>query len=164
VITFLSLAFACCAFIFYWRGRFLLGALFFALCGLLDTFDGEIARLTDRKSKFGAFLDSTVDRINEFIVLLGMFLFFLDHNTRVLIWIVLAIFGSMMVSYTRARGEGLGISPKVGIFERFLRFIVLLIGSCAGPRYIAWAFVILAIGTFQTMIHRMIYTWKNTDQ
>jgi len=163
-ITLLSLVFALCAFIFYWRGIFLLGMSCFILCGLLDTFDGEIARLNDMKSKFGAFLDSTVDRINEFIVLLGMFLYYYHNGKHVLIWIVLTIFGSMMVSYTRARGEGLGISAQVGVFERFLRFLVLIAGSLAGPRYMIWAFVILTFGTLQTMIHRILYTWKHTNQ
>lgn len=163
-ITLLSLIFAFCAFIFYWRGIFLLGVSCFVLCGLLDTFDGEIARLNNSKSKFGAFLDSTVDRINEFIVLLGMFLYYTHNDRSVLIWIVFTIFGSMMVSYTRARGEGLGISAQVGIFERFLRFIVLIAGSLAGPRYMVWAFVVLTFGTLQTMIHRILYTWKHTNQ
>ncbi|MBN2621604.1 CDP-alcohol phosphatidyltransferase family protein [candidate division WOR-3 bacterium] len=162
VITLLSLVFAVGAFFFYWRGCFPIGALFLLLCGLLDTFDGEIARRTNTMTKFGGFLDSTVDRINEFIVHLGLFSYYYTHARYVLIWIVLAMFGSMMVSYTRARGEGLGISPQVGIFERFLRILILIIGSCAGPRYMVWAFVILAIGTVQTMIHRIVYTWKHS--
>lgn len=161
-ITLFSLVFAACAFFLYWRGSFLAGAIFLFLCGLLDTFDGEIARRTNAMTKFGGFLDSTIDRINEFIIYMGLFCYYYTHARYVLIWIVLAMFGSMMVSYTRARGEGSGISPQVGVFERFLRIIILIIGSCLGPRYMVWAFVILAVGTVQTMIHRIVYTWKHS--
>jgi CDP-diacylglycerol--glycerol-3-phosphate 3-phosphatidyltransferase len=164
IVTLLSLVFAACAFLSYFRGLFIAGALFLLLCGLFDTFDGEIARRTNKMTKFGGFLDSTVDRINEFIVYLGLFCYYYNADRHVLIWIVLAMFGSMMVSYTRARSEGLGISPRIGIFERFLRFLVLIVGSCAGPRYMIWAFIILTFGTIQTMIHRMIYTLKHSDQ
>ena len=79
-------------------------------------------------------------------------------------WILVAIFGSMMVSYTRARAEGLGISPQVGIFERFTRIVLLIAGSVFGPRVMSYVIVILGIGTIQTMIHRMIFVRQRSKK
>ncbi|HEC78409.1 MAG TPA: CDP-alcohol phosphatidyltransferase family protein [candidate division WOR-3 bacterium] len=162
VITAVSLIWAVVAFIFYRRGIFWAGAVFLFLCGIFDTFDGEIARQTKKVTKLGGFLDSTVDRINEFIVYLGLFCYYYNREPYVLFWVFLAMFGSMMVSYTRARGEGLGISPQVGIFERFIRFLLLIIGSVLGDQFMIYVLVILTFGTAQTMIQRIIFTRKQS--
>jgi len=162
VITLSSLLLALVAFILYWQGIFWAGAIFLLFCGICDTIDGEIARRTNRVTKIGGFLDSTVDRINEFIVYLGLFFYYYDKTPYVLFWIFFAMFGSMMVSYTRARGEGLGISPQVGIFERFTRFALLIIGSLLGPQIVVYILVILTIGTIQTMIQRIVFTRKKS--
>lgn len=164
IITAFSLLLAVIAYFFYWQGLFWAGAIFLFLCGIFDTFDGEIARATNSVTKLGGFLDSTVDRINEFIIYLGLFSYYFNRDDYVLFWIFLAAFGSMMVSYTRARGEGLGISPQVGIFERFTRFLLLIIGSVLGPRLMIFILVILTLGTVQTMIHRIIYTRKQSSK
>lgn len=161
-ITLVSLLLAAASAFFYWRGIFWAGAIFLLLCGLFDTFDGEIARQTHQVSKIGGFLDSTVDRINEFIVYLGLFGYYYGRATYVLFWLFLALFGSMMVSYTRARGEALGVSPQVGLFERFTRFVLLVVGSLFGPRVVIYVLVILAIGTFQTMIQRIVFTHQKS--
>jgi CDP-diacylglycerol--glycerol-3-phosphate 3-phosphatidyltransferase len=145
LVTLLSLLLGIVAFLFYWQGIFWAGAIFLFLCGIFDTFDGEIARQTNRVTKIGGFLDSTADRINEFLIYLGLFLYYYSHETHALFWIFTAMFGSMMVSYTRARGEGLGISPQVGFFERFTRILLYVL-------------VLLTLGTIQTMIQRIIYT------
>jgi phosphatidylglycerophosphate synthase len=158
VVTFVSLMLAAVSAIFYWYGFFWVGALFLLLCGLFDTFDGEIARQTNQVSKIGGFLDSTVDRINEFMVYFGLFGYYYTHERYALVWLFLALFGSMMVSYTRARGEALGISPQVGVFERLTRFTLLVIGSMFGPRIVIYVLVILTVGTIQTMIQRIIFT------
>ena len=162
VITVSSLFLAVLSFLFYWHGTFWAGAIFLLVCGLFDALDGEIARQTNRVSEIGGFLDSTVDRINEFIVYLGLFSYYYGRTPYVLFWIFTAMFGSMMVSYTRARGEGLGISPQVGIFERFIRFTLLIIGSFLGPRIMVYIFVILTVGTIQTMIQRIIFTHRKS--
>ncbi len=164
VITVSSLLLAIISLLFYWRGTFWAGAIFLFLCGLFDAFDGEIARRSNQVSEIGGFLDSTVDRINEFIVYLGLFCYYYGRTHYVLFWIFAAMFGSMMVSYTRARGEGLGISPQVGIFERFIRFTLLIIGSLLGPRIMVYVFVILTVGTIQTMIQRIIFTHKKSSK
>ncbi len=158
LVTLLSLLLGIVAFLFYWQGVFWAGAIFLFLCGIFDTFDGEIARQTNRVTKIGGFLDSTADRINEFLIYLGLFLYYYSHETYALFWIFFAMFGSMMVSYTRARGEGLGISPQVGFFERFTRILLLIIGSFLGKHIMIYVLVLLTLGTIQTMIQRIIYT------
>ena len=163
-ITMLSLVLAIIAFIFYWRGLFLIGALFLIFCGLFDTFDGEVARQTDRVTKIGGFLDSTIDRINEFIIYFGLFCYYYSHAPYALVWVFLALFGSMMVSYTRARGEGLGISPQIGLFERFTRIVFICIGSVLGPTGMMYVLVILTVGTVHTMIHRIIFIRTQSRQ
>jgi CDP-diacylglycerol--glycerol-3-phosphate 3-phosphatidyltransferase len=164
LITIFSLILAIIAFLFYWRGLFLLGALFLILCGLFDTFDGEVARQTNRVTKIGGFLDSTIDRINEFIIYFGLFLYYHIHAPYATLWVFLALFGSMMVSYTRARGEGLGISPQIGLFERFIRIVFICIGSVLGPTGMVYVLVILTIGTLHTMIHRIIFMRTKSRQ
>ena len=163
VITITSLSLALVAFLFYRAGTFWLGAIFLFLCGMFDTFDGEIARRTNRITKIGSFLDSTIDRINEFIIYLGLFCYYYGRTNYALLWILCALFGSMMVSYTRARGEGLGISPRVGIFERFTRFTLLVIGSFFSHHIMIYVLVILTIGTLQTTIHRIIFVSQQSS-
>jgi CDP-diacylglycerol--glycerol-3-phosphate 3-phosphatidyltransferase len=163
VITIASLFLAIAAFLFYRAGTFWLGAIFLFLCGMFDTFDGEIARRTNRITKIGSFLDSTIDRVNEFIIYLGLFCYYYGRAQYALVWVFCALFGSMMVSYTRAKGEGLGISPQVGIFERFTRFTLLVIGSFFGPHIMIYVLVILTIGTLQTTIHRIIFVSQQSS-
>jgi CDP-diacylglycerol--glycerol-3-phosphate 3-phosphatidyltransferase len=161
-MTISSLIFAIIAFFFYRHGTFWAGAVFLFICGILDTLDGEIARQKNRITRMGGFLDSIVDRVNEFIVYLGLFCYYYNKENFVLFWIVIAMFGSLMVSYTRARGEGVGISPQIGIFDRFTRFIFLIAGSFFGPQIMIYMFVILAIGTIQTTIQRIIFVSKQS--
>lgn len=157
VITFSSLALAVIAFFFYRAGIFWAGAIFLFWCGVFDTFDGEVARRRSMTSKIGGFLDSTIDRVNEFIVYFGLYCYYHARGSGVQFWILLAIFGSMMVSYTRARAEGLGISPQVGIFERFTRIVLLIAGSVLGPEVMSYVLVVLALGTAVTTIRRVVY-------
>jgi CDP-diacylglycerol--glycerol-3-phosphate 3-phosphatidyltransferase len=164
VITLASLFLAIIAFLFYRAGTFWLGAIFLFLCGMFDAFDGEIARRTNRITKIGSFLDSTIDRVNEFIIYCGLFSYYYGKANYALVWVFCALFGSMMVSYTRARGEGLGISPQVGIFERFTRFTLLVIGSFFNPQIMIYVLVILTIGTLQTTIHRIIFVSQQSSQ
>jgi len=163
-VTLVSLVFAAASALLYWYGLFWAGAVFLLLCGLFDTFDGEIARQTKQVSNIGGFLDSTVDRINEFIVYFGLFGYYYTHERYALVWLFCALFGSMMVSYTRARGEALGISPQVGIFERLTRFTLLVVGSLFGPRIVIYVLIILTVGTIQTMIQRIIFTHLKSSQ
>ncbi len=163
VITMASLVLAIIAFLFYKGGIFWAGAIFLFWCGVFDSFDGEIARRRSMTSKLGSFLDSTVDRVNEFIIYLGLYFYYHDKASYIQFWILIAIFGSMMVSYTRARAEGLGISPQVGLFERFTRIVLLIAGSVFGPRFMPYVIVILAIGTIQTTVRRIYFVKQKSS-
>jgi len=162
LITVLSLIITIFAFFAYKNGIFWLGGIILFFSSIFDTFDGEIARQTNKVTKFGGFLDSTIDRLNEFLIYLGLFSYYYHRVDYALYWVIFALFGSIMVSYTRARGEGLGISPQVGIFERFIRLILLIVGSFLGPKIMVYILIIITFGTFQTAIHRIIYLFKNS--
>jgi CDP-diacylglycerol--glycerol-3-phosphate 3-phosphatidyltransferase len=164
VITISSLGLAVIAFFFYRNGVFWAGAIFLFWCGVFDSFDGEIARRKNMISKLGSFLDSTIDRVNEFIVYFGLYFYYHDKGGTVQFWILVAIFGSMMVSYTRARAEGLGISPQVGIFERFTRIVLLIAGSVFGPRFMPYFIIILALGTIMTTLRRIFFVRKYSQR
>jgi CDP-diacylglycerol--glycerol-3-phosphate 3-phosphatidyltransferase len=135
------------------------GAVMTALAMPLDALDGELARRTNTQSKFGAFFDSTLDRFAESALLMGLAAYFVRNNdiTGVVITF-LALVGSIMVSYTRARAEGLGIECKVGLFSRFGRFLLLAVGlltTLVTP--MIWA---LAILSNYTAIERIVYVWR----
>lgn len=156
-ISISSLFFSFVACYFYRNGSFFAAAVFCFISGIFDTFDGEVARQQKSVSKIGAFLDSTIDRFNEFIVYLGMFGYYAGRAPFMITWIMLAVFGSMMVSYTRARAEGIGISPQVGIFERFTRMTLIIVGSVFGPVVMQYVIVVLAFGTVGTTLQRIIF-------
>jgi len=157
----------------------LAGGLLTLLTGLLDTLDGSLARATGESKKFGAFLDSILDRYTELIIYLGICGYFYRHEAQPIFWllILLILFGSLMVSYTRARAEGLGERCAVGVFQRGERIILLgvagilnpfvnLFSSTSGP---SWAYdlpltgvlVVLAVGTNITAIGRFLHVLNN---
>lgn len=164
VVTVSSLILAVIAFFLYKNGVFWAGAIFLFWCGIFDTLDGEIARRKNMISKLGSFLDSTIDRVNEFVIYFGLYLYYYSKSPNMQYWILVAVFGSMMVSYTRARAEGLGISPRVGLFERFTRILLLIIGSVLGPRIMSYVIIILAIGTLETTVQRIIFVKRRSDK
>ncbi len=112
-----------------------LGGLLTLLTGLLDTLDGSLARATGQSRKFGAFLDSVLDRYTELLIYLGVWFYFYRNNSQTpyLLAILLILFGSLMVSYTRARAEGLGERCQVGVFQRGERIILLGIAGILNP-------------------------------
>ena len=136
VITFSGLAISILAFNFFRQGFFFWGGLMVVLAGICDVLDGKLARETNRMSKFGALMDSTIDRYSEVLVFLGLAVFFLKTHSHIAYLIILAIAGSFMVSYTRARAEGLGIACKVGIMKREERITYLAIGTLVGSIFI----------------------------
>jgi CDP-diacylglycerol--glycerol-3-phosphate 3-phosphatidyltransferase len=101
---------------FFRLGHFLLGGIFVVLAGTCDVLDGRIARNTGQKSNFGAFLDSTIDRYSDVLLFIGLMIYFNVLYINVLI--MMAITGSLLTSYARARAEGLGIECKVGLMQR----------------------------------------------
>lgn len=153
------------AFLPFWGGLLTLAA------GLLDTLDGALARATGQSKKFGAFLDSVLDRYTEFIIYLGIWFYF--HSTPYSLLILLILFGSLMVSYTRARAEGLGERCLGGAFQRGERIILLgaagilnpLLNLAAAALAMPWAadcalkgvLIVLAFGTNLTAMWRFMH-------
>ena len=103
------------------------------ICGLFDILDGKVALGSNQKSLFGAIFDSTLDRYSEFFIYLGLALHFRNHWA---LWLTFfSILGSTMVSYTRARAEGLGIECKIGLMQRAERMVFLSLGSIVGAAF-----------------------------
>src|SRR5271170_7892897 len=112
-----------------WERLFFLGGVAFVIGSIMDTLDGRYSRMSGKGTPFGAFLDSTLDRIEEGIVLAAVAGYFaLQANRVATAAVVLAVLASLMVSYTRARAEALGVECKVGIATRPVRVVILAIG------------------------------------
>jgi CDP-diacylglycerol--glycerol-3-phosphate 3-phosphatidyltransferase len=112
-----------------WEDEYLLGGLAFAIGSIFDTLDGRYARASGKGTPFGAFLDSTLDRIEEGVVLAAVAANFAQvHDERAVAAVVVAVLASLMVSYTRARAEALGVECKVGIASRAVRVVILSAG------------------------------------
>jgi phosphatidylinositol phosphate synthase len=108
---------------------FFLAGVAFIVGSVMDTLDGRYSRMSGKGTLFGAFLDSTLDRIEEGIVLTAVAWYFADNGDAVAAAAcVIAVLGSLMVSYTRARAEALGVECKVGIATRPVRVVLLSIG------------------------------------
>jgi CDP-diacylglycerol---glycerol-3-phosphate 3-phosphatidyltransferase len=112
-----------------WEQLFFLGGLAFIVGSIMDTLDGRYSRMSGKGTPFGAFLDSTLDRVEEGIVLAAVAGYFaLQANRVAAAAVVVAVLASLMVSYTRARAEALGVECKVGIATRPVRVVILAIG------------------------------------
>lgn len=124
-----------------------------------DAVDGTLARLTGQITRFGAFLDSTLDRWVEVALYGALVWFFLgtDNDTGVLL-AAGAMAGSLLVSYTRARAEGVGLQCKEGILTRFERLVLLIAGLVFNQ--IIWALWVVAVLATATAIQRIWVTWK----
>ncbi|WP_297058656.1 CDP-alcohol phosphatidyltransferase family protein [Thermosulfurimonas sp.] len=142
-------------------GHLRLGGLLLALFGPLDAVDGMLARKTNQVSTFGAFLDSTLDRYAEIALFLGLTYYFLRlGNHWGVILCLLTLTGSLMVSYTRARAEGLGLSCKVGLFTRFERLLVLTVGLVFGGLIPILA--LLSLLTHFTALQRILHVRRQS--
>jgi CDP-diacylglycerol--glycerol-3-phosphate 3-phosphatidyltransferase len=154
-------------------GFLFIGGLFVLFAGIFDMFDGAMARVLHRATTFGAFFDSTLDRYSESIILLGLLVYvlqrpgfhsmfwpFANEQTWMIVFIFLAVVGSLMVSYTKARAEGLGLECKTGILARPERVVVLTVGLLTGTSI--WAMAVLAVLSNLTAIERMVYVWRIT--
>ncbi len=157
------------------QGYMVVGGLLVVFAGIFDMFDGALARVRNAATTFGAFLDSTLDRYSESIILFGLLWYTLQHpGLQDLLWpapheqiwmitfIFVSVVGSLMVSYTKARAEGLGIECKSGLLARPERVIILAIGLLSNTGI--WALAILAVFSNITALERMIAVWRSTRQ
>jgi CDP-diacylglycerol--glycerol-3-phosphate 3-phosphatidyltransferase len=112
-----------------WQRYFFLAGVAFIAGSIMDTLDGRYSRMSGKGTPFGAFLDSTLDRVEEGIVLAAVGAYFASRRDELAVAaVVVAVLGSLMVSYTRARAEALGVECKVGIATRAVRVVILSIG------------------------------------
>jgi len=152
-------------------GHLLAASLVVLLAGLFDILDGALARRTNRITRFGGILDSTLDRLSEAALLIGILVLFLlteeQADTFSLIakeWSILivaiALPGSLLVSYIRARAEAVGLDCQAGLFTRTERVIVLVLGLLVNQIVIALAIIVVL--SFVTVVHRLVYVWQQT--
>lgn len=131
-----------------------------------DAVDGAVARRLGRQTRFGAFFDSTLDRLAEGALLSGLGYYFAARDDALAVVVTFAaLISSFMVSYTRARAEGLGLDCRVGLFSRFGRFLLLSVGLLssavwpASPIILVWVLAILAT---YTTIERIVHVHRET--
>ncbi len=128
--------------------------------GFFDMLDGALARYTNQTTCFGAVLDSILDRLSEAVLLVGILLYVSDQSSVAVLLVFLALFGSLLVSYIRARAEALDLECQVGLFTRAERVIVLVLGLLLNQIVIALA--IIVVFSFFTFGQRLIYVWQQT--
>ena len=137
------------------------GGLLLILAGLCDFFDGSLARASGQVSSFGAFLDSVIDRYSDLVVLLAIVVLYAQvPHTRGAIVAMAGLIGSMMVSYTKARAESIGVRCTVGIMERPERMICLIAGALLD--LLEPALWVLAVLSNLTALQRIAFTWRAT--
>ncbi|WP_022855860.1 CDP-alcohol phosphatidyltransferase family protein [Thermodesulfobacterium thermophilum] len=141
-------------------GEFVVAGILLLLFAPLDALDGALARFTNKVSPFGAFLDSTLDRYGEIFIFLGFCYYFIAYNQPYQALLsFLGITGSLMVSYARARAEGVGFECKIGMFTRFERITFLIIALIFD--LITLFLVVISVFTHLTAIQRILYVYKN---
>ncbi len=146
----------------------LIGGLLMTLIAMpLDALDGGVARKLGKQSTFGALFDSTLDRLAEAAILAGVGAFFATRQETIFVLLAFAaLSGSFLVSYTRARAEGLGLNCQVGLFSRFGRFLLLALGLLLHPVWshsIHVMVIALAALSFFTTLERVLHVRQLTN-
>jgi CDP-diacylglycerol--glycerol-3-phosphate 3-phosphatidyltransferase len=144
-------------------GRFRLAGAVIIGAGLFDMVDGRVARETNRVTRFGGFFDSVLDRYSDLALLVGLLVWYGSINRPFYVVLTaLAMTGSVMVSYTRARAENTIPTCRVGFMERPERVVLVIIGALfLRMAQVLWVIAVLAN---LTVVHRMIFTWQETKR
>lgn len=155
------------------KGYFFWGGIFIIIAGTCDLMDGKVARATGRGSTFGAIYDSSLDRYSEVMMFFGACFYFVKNDMYITsIVVFVAVSGSLLVSYIRARSEGLGLQCRVGLMQRTERIVFLAVGALFGditfvfPSYpisLIIAIWIIAFFANFTAIQRLYHVWKETQ-
>jgi CDP-diacylglycerol--glycerol-3-phosphate 3-phosphatidyltransferase len=149
-----------------WQHEFFIGGVVFIVGSICDTLDGGYSRMSGKGTPFGAFLDSTLDRIVEGIVLTAVAVTFTQREDELAVAaVVVAVMASLVVSYTRARAEALGVECKVGIADRLVRVIILsagLVFAAVGALEPA-VYVLAALSSF-TVVQRILHVRRQLAQ
>lgn len=133
-----------------------LGGILLGIGGMFDAIDGALARKTNATSNFGAFLDSTLDRISDAMPIMGLILFYTKSQDTIGVFLgLLALVFGFLVSYTKARSHSLGADINIGFFERTERFGLLVLSIIFG--FYKIGLLIVSIGAFYTTLERILY-------
>jgi CDP-diacylglycerol--glycerol-3-phosphate 3-phosphatidyltransferase len=164
LVSLFGLAFSLYGALVVARGSLALGGVFLLLSGLCDVLDGDLARRRGVAGRLGAFLDSTLDRVAEFAYF-GGFLYYVvnrpgGYSDFVFVMTLVALTGSVLTSYARARAEGLGFECTVGIMERPERIALLSVGLFLGYRVLSIVLTVLAITTTYTFVQRILHVHR----
>ena len=150
--------------VFLAQGKFLIGAILFGLFGLIDVLDGTMARMLGTAGPWGAFLDSTLDRISDSAVICALIYFYVntesENNELAVIAGIVSLVMSLMTSYARAKAESLGATCTVGIAERAERNLVIWIAlliSALVSDVMSFALALLAVVSTVTVIQRLLF-------
>ncbi len=173
VLTVIGVMIAVACALLFGFGHFFLAGIVLIIANIFDMLDGNVARLSGNVTKFGGFLDSSLDRISDMIAFIGIIIFYASNTPQRSVTNVfvasLAMMSSVMVSYTAARSESLGVKANVGFLQRPERIVLLIIGALSTWDWNSDFFLfnrmpqvlwIIAIGSMWTFIHRMFHTWK----
>ena len=146
-------------------GHPVVGGILVLVANGFDMLDGALARITDKVTRFGAFLDSTLDRYAEALLYLGLMVWLLQRGDSLLLLAsYLGIVGSFMVSYTRARAEGIGVGGEVGLLPRPERILLLALALILHQWLLAPILWLLAVLTNATAVQRMIHVKRELDR
>jgi CDP-diacylglycerol--glycerol-3-phosphate 3-phosphatidyltransferase len=171
VITTLGTACTLAAAVIYGFGHISIAGWVLGLTAIFDVLDGTVARRTGRETKFGAFYDSSLDRISDGAILAGLTVFYATETTRHSVPMVVvclgAILGTFLTSYTRARAEALGIDAKVGLIQRAERVVLLSAPQAFfGLAFDGWVLkgiiALLAVTSWVTAIQRIAFVHRTT--
>ena len=162
VATAVGLGIAVIAAYFVYQGEFFTGGVLVLFSSVFDLLDGGIARATGRVSRRGALMDSVFDRVSELTVLIGLAMYYTsgpDANQLGVLLAFVAMSGSLMISYVRARAEGLGVKGTAGFLTRPERVVIMVVCLLIGyPMASLW---ILGVGTPLSAAWRFIDTWRS---
>jgi CDP-diacylglycerol---glycerol-3-phosphate 3-phosphatidyltransferase len=157
-------------------GRFFAAGITLIVANLFDMLDGQVARLSGRVTRFGGFLDSSLDRLSDMVVFVGLMVFYArdtpSHSTLNVFLAGAALMGSVMVSYASARAESLIPKCDVGFLRRPERVVLFIIGALSSypgsnnffanrMPAVLW---VLAVGSYWTFAHRMYHTWRELSK
>jgi len=162
IITWSALAANLCAGVLFAEGRFPAAGGMVIVAALCDLLDGPVARIQNRVSLFGGFLDSILDRYADFLLFLGLLVYYVELNRfSYAVLAGAAMAGAVMISYAKARAASLVRESDVGFWDRPERLALIILAALANRMGLAlW---ILAIGPNITVIHRIIHTWKQAE-
>ena len=163
VLTFLGLVINIVAAVLLAAGQFRPAGLVIIGAGVFDMVDGRVARETNQVTRFGGFFDSVLDRYSDLGLLVGLLVYYGSINRPFYVVLTaIAMTGSVMVSYTRARAENVIPTCKVGFMERPERVVLFIIGALFSRMApVLW---VIAVLTNVTVAHRMIFTWQETKR